>query len=139
MRVFYVVYPEDPAIRAWLNLLRVLANPHEKEPAHVTVRGPYRQRYRLPRQAQTVRGTSVHVPGADLVEHRHAAEVVAALEEAAHGGAQAGIVLDEQDAHATRVRPRPARQLTEIKPERHSAWHRTAHFQGLFRIGAYRR
>ena len=65
MRVFYVVYPEDPAIRAWLNLLRVLANPHEKEPAHVTVRGPYRQRYRLPADSHAVRGTTVHVPGAD--------------------------------------------------------------------------
>lgn len=65
VRVFYVVYPDEPGLCAWLNLLRALANPHEKEPAHVTVRGPYRQRYRLPRQAQTVRGTSVHVPGAD--------------------------------------------------------------------------
>lgn len=65
MRVFYVVYPDEPALCAWLNLLRALANPHEKEPAHVTVRGPYRQRYRLPQQAQSVRGTTVHVPGAD--------------------------------------------------------------------------
>ncbi len=65
MRVFYVVYPDEPALCAWLNLLRALANPHEKEPAHVTVRGPYRQRYRLPQQAQVVRGTSVFVPGAD--------------------------------------------------------------------------
>jgi 2'-5' RNA ligase len=65
MRVFYVVYPDEPELCAWLNLLRALANPHEKEPAHVTVRGPYRQRYRLPQQAQGVRGTTVHVPGAD--------------------------------------------------------------------------
>ena len=65
MRVFYVVYPEEPALCAWLNLLRALANPHEKEPAHVTVRGPYHQRYRLPQAAQTVRGSTVHVPGAD--------------------------------------------------------------------------
>lgn len=65
MRVFYVVYPEEPALCAWLNLLRALANPHEKEPAHVTVRGPYRQRYRLPQAAQSVRGSTVHVPCAD--------------------------------------------------------------------------
>lgn len=65
MRVFYVVYPDEPALCAWLNLLRALANPHEKEPAHVTVRGPYRQRYRLPNQARDVSGSLVHVPGAD--------------------------------------------------------------------------
>jgi hypothetical protein len=65
MRVFYVVFPEDPSLCSWLNLLRALANPHEKEPAHVTVRGPYRQRYRLPQAAQGVRGSMVHVPGAD--------------------------------------------------------------------------
>lgn len=65
MRVFYVVYPDEPALCAWLNLLRALANPHEKEPAHVTVRGPYRQRYRLPKQARDVSGSLVHVPGAD--------------------------------------------------------------------------
>ena len=65
VRVFYVVYPDEPGLCAWLNLLRALANPHEKEPAHVTVRGPYRQRYRLPQAAGSVRGSTVHVPGAD--------------------------------------------------------------------------
>ncbi len=65
MRVFYVVYPDEPALCAWLNLLRALANPHEKEPAHVTVRGQYRQRNLLPKQERDVSGSLVHVPGAD--------------------------------------------------------------------------
>ena len=30
VRVFYVVYPDEPGLCAWLNPLRALANPHEK-------------------------------------------------------------------------------------------------------------
>lgn len=65
MRVFYVVYPQDRAVRAWLNLLRALANPHQKESVHITVRGPYRQRHGVPAAAVKIADSLVRVPGPD--------------------------------------------------------------------------
>ena len=38
-RVFYVVYFNEQRLQASLNAMRFIANPREKTPAHITVRG----------------------------------------------------------------------------------------------------
>ncbi len=64
MRVFYVIYVSDPLLEGILDGVRFLANPHEKGRAHVTVRGPYRQRYDLTAQQRRIAGTRLTCHGA---------------------------------------------------------------------------
>ncbi len=63
MRVFYVIYVSDPELEALLDGLRFLANPHEKGRAHVTARGPYRQRYDVSALSRTIAGSRLAVAG----------------------------------------------------------------------------
>lgn len=65
MRVFYVLYPMDPRVHAWLNLLRFLANPHARFIAHLTVRGPYKQRYHMENAAAAIAGRPLTIAGVD--------------------------------------------------------------------------
>ena len=62
-RVFYVVYFNDQRLQAALDAMRFIANPREKTPAHMTVRGPYAQLYNLHRQQRTIYGTEVFAKG----------------------------------------------------------------------------
>lgn len=65
MRVFYGLYPADPKLQLWLNLVRFLANPEQKLIAHLTVRGPYRQRYALTSATAAIRGHCLQITGVD--------------------------------------------------------------------------
>lgn len=58
-RVFYVVYFRDHRLQCFLDAMRFLANPLEKNYAHITLRGPYQQRYDLRRIDRIVDGTEV--------------------------------------------------------------------------------
>lgn len=62
-QVFYVVYFNDRRLQAALDAMRFIANPREKTPAHMTVRGPYAQLYHLHRQQRMVSGTEVSATG----------------------------------------------------------------------------
>src|SRR5437588_595976 len=63
MRVFYVVYISDETLRKCIDGIRLLSNPFEKESAHITLRGPYRQRYNVDHLSSIVRGTTVLISG----------------------------------------------------------------------------
>jgi 2'-5' RNA ligase len=41
MRYFYVIYIKDEILGRYLNAIRYIGNPKEKNDAHITVRGPY--------------------------------------------------------------------------------------------------
>lgn len=62
-RVFYVVYFNEQRLQASLNAMRFIANPREKTPAHITVRGPYSQTYKFDRQQRKIYGTEVLADG----------------------------------------------------------------------------
>ncbi|MFY0523210.1 hypothetical protein ACN28I_08515 [Archangium gephyra] len=71
MRVFYVVYVGDEAIASHLDAIRLICNPDEKTSAHVTVRGPYRQRFKMPVLTREVTSEPVFVSGVgNFFEHR---------------------------------------------------------------------
>lgn len=60
MRIFYVLYPAEPALQSGLDAIRFLANPREKERAHLTVRGPCARHY----QARTLARLNDKIAGA---------------------------------------------------------------------------
>ncbi len=63
IKVFYCVYPPAGSTRRPLDLIRLLAKPESKHPAHITVRGPYDD-YQDPRQwSSQIRGAIVRVGG----------------------------------------------------------------------------
>ena len=64
-RIFYVIYFRNPNLQATLDAMRFIANPREKFQAHVTVRGPYEQRYSLPRLQELIHGMEVCAEGVD--------------------------------------------------------------------------
>lgn len=43
MRIFYVIYIKDEILGSYLNAIRYLGNPNEKNDAHITVRGAYKK------------------------------------------------------------------------------------------------
>ena len=61
MRVFYVIFPQERDVNTWLNLLRFVAGPEQKHIAHITIRGPYTQRYSLASAAKVIQGHRVRV------------------------------------------------------------------------------
>lgn len=65
MRVFYGLWPNNPKQQSWLNILRFLADPGQKTIAHLTVRGPYKQRYQLKSATSLIKGRTLHITGAD--------------------------------------------------------------------------
>jgi len=64
-RVFYVVYSKDEQPQRILDAMCYLADPNEKNRAHVTLRGPYPQRRNLPSASRTVEGADIEVTGVD--------------------------------------------------------------------------
>lgn len=76
MRLFYVIYPEEPALRFVLDAIRFLANPYEKERAHLTVRGPCSRHYRdqtLRRLNEKIASSHIAISGVDrfFAERQH--------------------------------------------------------------------
>lgn len=63
MRVFYAVFVADRHIEQLLDAIRLLGNPAEKHAAHITLRGPYTQRYRMDLKNRVVQGATVRVSG----------------------------------------------------------------------------
>ena len=61
MRVFYAVYIQDDFWRRWMDVIRFLCNPNEKHSAHVTLRGPYKQRYALKAMSEAIEGKVIDV------------------------------------------------------------------------------
>jgi hypothetical protein len=64
MRVFYAIYPREPRVGFYLDAIRLLANPREKNRSHVTVRGPYRQRYNVSALSAGIDGARIEVGSA---------------------------------------------------------------------------
>lgn len=62
-RVFYVVYSQDTDSQKALDAIRLLAEPGEKNRAHITVRGPYKQRHHFPVASRAVRGSPILIDG----------------------------------------------------------------------------
>lgn len=76
MRLFYVLYPEEPHLRFALDAIRFLANPYEKERAHLTVRGPCSRHYReqtLQRLNLKIASSPISIEGVDnfFAERQH--------------------------------------------------------------------
>jgi hypothetical protein len=61
MRVFYVLYIHETQLSDCIEAIRLLANPTEKSPAHVTVRGPYGRKLPLKHLSDKISGKSVFV------------------------------------------------------------------------------
>jgi hypothetical protein len=61
MRVFYVLYIHDPELSDCLEAVRLLANPAERSPAHITVRGPYQRKLSLDHLSERISGKSILV------------------------------------------------------------------------------
>ena len=62
-RIFYVVYLGDERLQGILNTMRFIADPDEKFCAHITIRGPYPQKYDLRAMDRKVRGAEVVADG----------------------------------------------------------------------------
>ena len=63
-RIFYVVHFRNRRLQAAFDAMRLIANPHEKSRAHITVRGPYRQRYDVRGLDRKIRDTEIVTDGA---------------------------------------------------------------------------
>jgi hypothetical protein len=64
-RVFYVFYSRDQHDQSVLDAICYLADPSEKNRAHVTVRGPYRQKRGVPAVSRALDGSEIDVTGVD--------------------------------------------------------------------------
>lgn len=64
-RVFYVFYSKNQHDQGVLDAIRYLADPTEKNRAHVTVRGPYTQKHDVAAVSRTVSGSKIAVTGVD--------------------------------------------------------------------------
>ena len=62
-RIFYVVYFHDQRLQDSLNAMRFIADPREKSCAHITIRGPYMQKYDLRGMDRKIHGTEVMADG----------------------------------------------------------------------------
>jgi len=63
-RVFYVIYFTNNDVQKCLDAIKFLCNPFEKREAHITVRGPYSQRYDMSALSQQIKGSKVDIRGA---------------------------------------------------------------------------
>ena len=66
MRVFYVIYVQEEPFKSYINAVRLLCDPAEKNSAHLTVRGPYQRRYstdQLMELNRWIKGERIHVWG----------------------------------------------------------------------------
>lgn len=64
-RVFYVIDLPDPELQKAFDSIRLVCDPSQKNRAHITVRGPYKQRYRVSAADARVRGALVEIDGPD--------------------------------------------------------------------------
>jgi hypothetical protein len=62
-RFFYAIFIGDPFLQRSLDVLRLLANPDEKWPAHITVRGPYSEELEIDPKILAVEGKTVRITG----------------------------------------------------------------------------
>lgn len=60
---FFVVYPLEKGLRNYLDIMRFIANPMEKHPAHITVRGPYKRTPSMASFSNIVAGSYINVQG----------------------------------------------------------------------------
>lgn len=68
MNFFYVIYLTDPVLETCIDAIRLLLNPQEKRPAHLTVRGPYAQKLSklvVERISTKIEGSSIRITGVD--------------------------------------------------------------------------
>jgi len=63
MRVFYVAFLDDSELRHAFDAIRLIASPREKLKTHITIRGPYPQRYRVPRAEAVVGSAKIMIQG----------------------------------------------------------------------------
>lgn len=63
LRIFYVLHIPNYEIRACVNTIRLLADPSEKWPAHITVRGPYEQAIECEELNKTLEGNCITIRG----------------------------------------------------------------------------
>ena len=63
-RIFYVAYFSDERLQSSFDAMRLIADPQEKSRAHITLRGPYSQRYNVSRLDRGIRGAEVAANGA---------------------------------------------------------------------------
>jgi len=63
MKWFVVIYPHDDELRAYLDALIFLANPMEKDAAHITIQGPKSSAKNVSSISQQIRGKKVAVMG----------------------------------------------------------------------------
>lgn len=64
-KVFYVVYFQDQRLQSILDAIRFIANPEEKTPAHITLRGPYSQVYNTRKLSEKIAGSEGFTYGAE--------------------------------------------------------------------------
>ena len=62
-RIFYVVYFQDQLLQHTLDAMRFIADPKEKFSAHITIRGPYLQKYHFRRMDRRIHGAQVMADG----------------------------------------------------------------------------
>lgn len=65
LRIFYVIQPAEPTVLQWLDILRVLANPHARRRAHITVKGPYDEQKNVHDDSNLINGRPLRLIGAD--------------------------------------------------------------------------
>lgn len=63
MKIFYVIYIKDKLLRTIIDGIRILADPFEKQKAHITVRGPYYQSYHLSEKNEIIKHTRISIHG----------------------------------------------------------------------------
>ena len=63
MKIFYVIYIKDKLLRTIIDGIRILADPLEKQEAHITVRGPYEQSYHLSQKNEIIKHTRIKIQG----------------------------------------------------------------------------
>ena len=62
-RIFYVIYFDDSRLQHSLDAMRFIANPKEKTPAHVTVRGPYHRKHNFCELNKKIAGMEILAKG----------------------------------------------------------------------------
>jgi len=61
MRIFYVLHVSERMLSDCLEAIRFLSNPAEKQPAHITVRGPYEKRIPIKKINERWSGETIRI------------------------------------------------------------------------------
>ena len=64
-RIFYVIYFKNRDLQRTLDAMRFLSDPNEKTRAHITIRGPYLQRYNVSRLKKKIQESDIGAFGAE--------------------------------------------------------------------------